>query len=222
MSKFQLSSNASEVKIMDLSKQFHCFKHLYTKIRDQHTNKADFVRYATRIMTMISEEGVSYVQSADKQITTPPGQKFDGCEIDVNNIVVVSIIRAGDSLLDAFLGVVPEAQVGKILIQRDEVTKEPILYYSKLPPLEGKHVILLDPMVATGGSAKCAIKVLLDKGADENRMTFLTVISCPYGNSSIATDFPKLQLITGCIGKIDIKIYRIIYIYIYIYTIQCR
>lgn len=203
MAKFESVSNSIQTNVMDLSKKFHCFKHLYTKIRDQNTNKVDFVKYATRIMVMISEEGLSYIQPKDIKVTTPPGQIFDGCEIDVNNVVVVSIIRAGDSLLDAFLSVAPEAQVGKILIQRDEETKEPILYYSKLPPLEGKHVILLDPMVATGGSAKCAIKILLDKGADESRMTFLSVISCPYGNQSIAADFPQLQLITGCIGKIE-------------------
>ena len=91
---------------------------------------------------------------------------------------------------ESFMGCVPSAQVGKILIQRDEATAEPVLYYSKLPSLSGKRVVLLDPMLATGGSAKCAIKVLLDAGADIKLMTFVTVLSCPEGLSNISRSYP--------------------------------
>ena len=88
------------------------------------------------------------------------------------------------------MGCVPSAQVGKILIQRDEATAEPVLYYSKLPSLSGKRVVLLDPMLATGGSAKCAIKVLLDAGADIKLMAFVTVLSCPEGLESVYNTYP--------------------------------
>lgn len=88
------------------------------------------------------------------------------------------------------MGCAPDAQVGKILIQRDEATAEPILYYSKLPPLAGKRVVILDPMLATGGSAKCAIKVLIDAGADLRQMTFVTVLSCPEGLINICGSYP--------------------------------
>ena len=85
---------------------------------------------------------------------------------------------------------VPDAQVGKILIQRDETTAQPVLYYSKLPNLDGKHIALLDPMVGTGGSAKCAINVLIDAGADVSKITFVTVLMCPEGLNNICTSYP--------------------------------
>ena len=85
---------------------------------------------------------------------------------------------------------VPHAAVGKILIQRDEETAQPILFYSKLPPLAGKRIVLLDPMLGTGGSAACAIKVLTDSGADIKQITYVTVVSCPEGLSYIANTYP--------------------------------
>ena len=159
-------------------------------------------------------------------VTTPTGASFSGESVDTSNIVAVSIIRAGDSLLgefhwpkkprcldethyycsytESFLACVPEAQVGKILIQRDEETALPKLFYSKLPPLAGKRVVLVDPMLATGGSAKCAIQVLLDAGADINHMTFVTVISCPEGLTSVSRDYPGKRKDTGCCSSSDI------------------
>lgn len=116
-------------------------------------------------------------------------------------MVAVSIIRAGDSLLDSFLKVAPEATVGKILIQRDEQTKQPKLFYAKLPNLANKYVVLLDPMLATGGSAKAAVNVLLDNGATEDRIVFLNVVSCPEGINCLLSAFPKMKIITGEIDE---------------------
>jgi len=145
-----------------------------------------------------SEEGLSYIGSVQPlTVTTPTGTQYEGLDFDPTTLVAVSIVRAGDSMLDTFLSVAPEATVGKILIQRDEATAEPILFYSKMPSLRGKHVILLDPMLATGGSAKCAIQVLLDSGAAEEHITFLNVLSCPEGVTSIMTAFPKMRIVTG-------------------------
>ncbi len=134
-------------------------------------------------------------------VVTPTGNDYAGVTYDPHSIVAVSIIRAGDSMLDSFLSVVPEASVGKILIQRDEETKEPVLYYSKLPPLESKHVILLDPMLATGGSAKAAVKVLIDKGVPEERITFFNVLCCPEGVQAMFAAYPRVKIITGAIDS---------------------
>ena len=103
-------------------------------------------------------------------ITTPVGHSYEGINIEQSNIVAISIIRAGDSMLDVFLSINPEATTGKILIQRDEATAMPVLFYSKVPDLAGKLVVVLDPMLATGGSAKVAIKICLDKGATIENM----------------------------------------------------
>lgn len=109
--------------------------------------------------------------------------------------MAVSIIRAGDSMLDVFMDVAPEASVGKILIQRDEETAQPVLFYSKLPPLAGKNVVLIDPMLATGGSARCAIEVLIKAGAEEGRITFLNVLCCPEGIRHLTAAFPGKYLL---------------------------
>lgn len=146
-----------------------------------------------------SEEGLSHIQSGltDVEIVTPTASTCKGVSLDTSNLVVVSIIRAGDAMLDSFLRICPEAAVGKILIQRDEETALPKLFYYKVPDLTGKQVILVDPMLATGGSAKAAIQILLDKGAPENRIAFFNVIACPEGVKALNEAYPGVQIITG-------------------------
>ena len=86
-----------------------------------------------------------------------------GAYINLSSIIAISIIRAGDSMLQNFLKIIPEAAVGKILIQRDEETSLPNLYYTKLPIIsKDSSVFLLDPMLATGGSVICAVKQILN------------------------------------------------------------
>eukprot|EP01035_Chromulina_nebulosa_P017301 gene17301-22838_t len=134
-------------------------------------------------MTIISEEGLS-INQQDITITTPTNIEVNGSTIDISNVVAISIIRAGDSLLDSFTTIVPEALVGKILIQRNESTAEPMLYYSKFPNLINKKIYLLDPMLATGGSAIAAIKELISNGLE-----------------NIFKEFPDITIVTGCIDE---------------------
>jgi uracil phosphoribosyltransferase len=144
-----------------------------------------------------SEEGLSYANPQKVSITTPTGSSYDGESIDTEAVVAISIIRAGDSLLDAFIKIAPAAQVGKILIQRDEETRMPVLFYSKLPPLASKKIMLLDPMLATGGSAKAAIQVVLDNGAKEEDIIMLCVVSCPEGIANVLETYPKMRIVSG-------------------------
>ena len=188
-------------KVVNLTESIKCLRHLFTKIRDSTIERREFTIYASRLMHIICEEGISYIQPISKVINTPTNNTYDGIEIDHKSIVAVSIIRAGDSMLDSFMSIAPEATVGKILIQRDEETAKPVLFYSKLPPLANKNIALLDPMLATGGSANAAIKVLIDKGAEEHRITFLNVVSCPEGIEAIQSEYPKVTIVTG---EIDI------------------
>jgi uracil phosphoribosyltransferase len=181
--------------------QCRAFKHLFTKIRDKDTSPLEFRTYAKRIMSMICEEGIAELNPASVDVTTPTGCVFNGERVDTSKIVVVSIVRAADSMLDCFLELVPEAAVGKILIQRNEETAEPQLFYDKLPPLAGKTVVLLDPMLATGGSALCAVKVLLEQGAKIEDITFFNVVSCPEGLARFAEEAPGLKVVTGCIDE---------------------
>lgn len=134
-------------------------------------------------------------------VTTPTDSIYNGQVVDTSSIVAVSVIRAGDALLESFTSIVPDAAVGKILIQRNEETKTPILFYSKLPPLESKIVILLDPMLATGGSAKTAIEVLISSGATEDNIVFINVVSCPEGITALLSKYPRIRIVTGEIDE---------------------
>jgi uracil phosphoribosyltransferase len=172
-------------------------KHLQTRIRDEKATPVAFARYAKRLMTVLCEEAIAIGYGDNTSVTTPLATGYEGQLVDESNFVAISIIRAADSMLDVFLNIFPEAIVGKILIQRDEETSLPKLYYSKVPPLAGKNVVLLDPMLATGGSALEAIKILLEKGADIEKMVFINVVAAPEGVRKIHEMYPSLRIISG-------------------------
>ena len=176
---------------------------MWTIIRDKNTLPDQFRLYARRLMRVIAEEGLSYINPVETIVQTPVDEcTFQGIRNDLHNIVVVSIIRAGDSLLDVVMELVPECAVGKILIQRNEATAEAELFYSKLPPLANKNIMLVDPMLATGGSAIVAIRILLEKpDVTQKNITFLNVVSCPEGLKNITDAYPEVTVITGCIDE---------------------
>lgn len=185
--------------LTNLQSSIRCFPHLYSKIRDQTTPPQEFARYSRRIMSILSEEGVAISCSNPIEITTPTNSTISGQAVDVSEVVAISIIRAGDSMLDTFMSIVPEAKVGKILIQRNEETAEPILFYTKFPNLTNHKIFLLDPMLATGGSAMTAIREVITRGAVEENITFINVVSSPEGIFNIFAAFPKISIVTGWI-----------------------
>ena len=143
-----------------------CLTPLFSKIRDRRTSSNDFARYSRRLMKVICEEGLACIDPLSVDIITPTNSSYIGKEVNEENLVAISIIRAGttyfstvavyqtlltydagDSMLESLLSCVPYIPVGKLLIQRNEETSEPIFYYKKFPTLEGKKVILLDPML---------------------------------------------------------------------------
>ena len=175
---------------------------LFTEMRKADNSPTTFASYARRAMRLLAEDAIAELPTKEAQITTPCG-RTTGVELDVNRICAVSIIRAGDSLLQSVLECLPEAHVGKILIQRNEESeaKEPILYYSKMPPgVEDMHVILCDPMLATGGSAICAIKTLQEKhGVKAENILFANMICCPEGLNAMAEAYPGIKIVTACV-----------------------
>jgi len=114
----------------------------------------------------------------------------------------VSIVRAGESMESGLRAVCKAVRIGKILIQRDEETALPKLYYAKLPTdISQRHVLLLDPMLATGGSATKAIEVLQEHGVPEDKIMFLNLIAAPAGIRNIRQRFPKLRIVTTAIDE---------------------
>jgi len=111
-------------------------------------------------------------------------------------------MRAGEAMEKALREVCKKIRIGKILIQRDEETAKPNLIYSKLPrDVSGRFILLLDPMLATGGSVCKAIEVLKEKGIKEDKIIFINLISCPEGIKKLNKEFPKVRIITGVIDK---------------------
>ncbi len=174
---------------------------LYTLIRDKNITRKDFIFYSDRIIRLLVEEALNFLPVNKKKIRTPTGATFLGAELN-GKICAVSIVRAGESMEKGFREVCEDVSIGKILIQRNEKTAKPILFYSKLPEdISNRYVFLLDPMLATGGSVCKAIEVLKERGVNENRIIFINLVACPEGLKRLTKEFPKVQIVTGFIDK---------------------
>nr|ODN91114.1 uracil phosphoribosyltransferase [Cryptococcus depauperatus CBS 7841] len=160
---------------------------LLTIIRDETTQRGDFVFTSDRIIRLLVEEGLNHLPVIPKKVVTPVGKEFGGVAFQ-GRICGVSIMR-GEAL---FAGLRDCCRSGKfILIQRDEETAQPKLFYVKLPDdIAQRYVLLLDPMLATGGSCIKAIEVLMEHG-----------IASPEGINNVCKRFPKLTLITAWIDE---------------------
>ncbi|KAF9280394.1 Uracil phosphoribosyltransferase, synthesizes UMP from uracil [Linnemannia elongata] len=179
-----------------------------TIIRDKNTQRADFIFYSDRIIRILVEEGLNHLPVVEKTVVTPTGKEFHGIDFQ-GRICGVSIMRAGESMEQGLRDVCRSVRIGKILIQRDEETALPKLYYAKFPPdIASRFCLLLDPMLATGGSAIKAIETLIDYGVAEERILFLNLISCPEGIAAVVAKFPAMKIVTAEIDAgLDEKLY---------------
>lgn len=119
-------------------------------IRDQGTERADFIFYSNRIIRLLVEEGLNHLPTVPRNITTPIGRSYSGVQFQ-GKICGVSIMRAGEAMENGLRDCCRSVRIGKILIQRDEETSKPRLFYAKLPEdIADRWVLLLDPMLATG------------------------------------------------------------------------
>ncbi|TFK45468.1 PRTase-like protein [Heliocybe sulcata] len=174
---------------------------LYTIIRDKDTPRGEFLFYSDRIIRLLVEEGLNHLPVVPKTVTTPTGATYEGVGFE-GKICGVSILRAGEAMEAGLREVCRSVRIGKILIQRDEETAQPKLFYSKFPQdIASRYVLLLDPMLATGGSAIKAVDVLKEQGVPEERIIFINLISSPEGLKNFCTKFPQTRVITGWIDK---------------------
>jgi len=174
---------------------------LLTIIRDKNTNRSDFIFHSNRIIRLLVEEGLNHLPVQQHMVTTPVGRTYNGVKFE-GKICGVSIMRAGESMEQALRECCRSVRIGKILIQRDEETSQPRLFYDKLPEdIANRWVLLLDPMLATGGSALMAVDVLLSRGVPEERILFLNLIASPEGAAVFAKRFPKLRVVTAFVDE---------------------
>lgn len=167
-----------------------------TIVRNKKTNTADFRAAIGRIATILAFYSLKEIPLKEITIETPV-QATEGYDIDMD-IVIVPILRAGLSLVSAIIDFVPDAKVGHLGMYRDEKTHKPVDYYSNMPPgLDSSLVLVVDPMLATGGSAEDAISFVKEHGATNIR--FISLISAPEGLNRITSKFPDVPVITAAI-----------------------
>jgi uracil phosphoribosyltransferase len=189
-------------------------------IRDKRTSRADFIFYSNRIIRLLVEEGLNHLPVVEQSITTPVGRSYLGVKFE-GKICGVSIMRAGEAMEQGLRDCCRSVRIGKILIQRDEESCMPKLFYDKLPSdIADRWVLLLDPMFATGelnlfynasdnqadfffpgGSATLAVETLIERGVPEHRILFLNLIASPSGVAEFAERFPKLRVVTSFIDQ---------------------
>lgn len=167
-------------------------------LRDVRTPPELFRRAATRISVLLAAEALRDVPTTAAAVTTPLGPA-EGSRVS-SDIVVVPVLRAGLGMLDAVLELVPRARVGHIGLQRDEMTAVASRYYSKLPrDLSSSFVLMIDPMLATGGSAVAALDLLGAAGAAD--VHIVCIVAAPEGVELVQRHYPKVSIYTPVIDQ---------------------
>jgi uracil phosphoribosyltransferase len=165
-------------------------------LRDVTTRPEVFRRMAIRISLLLAAEATRDVPSEAVSVQTPLGPAH-GRRVGAG-VVVVPVLRAGLGMLDAVLELLPNARVGHIGLQRDELTAVASQYYSKLPPdLSGSYVLMIDPMLATGGSAVAALDLLKLAGAADIRM--ICIVAAPEGIALVERHHPNVHIYTPAV-----------------------
>ncbi|MFI5792025.1 uracil phosphoribosyltransferase [Streptomyces sp. NPDC051677] len=174
---------------------------LHTVVRDRDARRKDFVFHAGRIIRLLTEAALDLLPFEPYDVTTPVGSTYRGLRC-TRKLCGVPIIRAGESMEAELRAVVPGIRIGKILIQRDKTTKQPHLYYTALPDdIADRHVLLLDPMLATGGTALAAIEVLRELGVPEEHIVFVNFITVPEGITAVCERYPGVRIVTSAIEE---------------------
>jgi uracil phosphoribosyltransferase len=153
---------------------------------------------AVRISLLLAAEATRDLPAAAGTVATPLGPA--AARVVTGDVVVVPVLRAGLGMLDAVLELIPTARVGQIGLQRDEMTAVASRYYSKLPKtLHGSFVLMIDPMLATGGSAVAALDLLREAGARDVRM--ICNVSAPEGIALVERHHPDVHIFTPVIDR---------------------
>ena len=172
-----------------------CLAHL----RDRGTGPAEFRLYLKRAATVLIFEAVRDIPLKQVRIRTPLGRAKGGMFQD-RRVVAAPVLRAGLGMLGAFLDLFPDASIGLVGLRRDEKTFRPREYYHSLPDdLSGKTTIILDPMLATGGSLLAASALLEKKGARDIRA--VTLVAAPEGVRRVERRYPDVMVYTASIDS---------------------
>ncbi|WP_439560302.1 uracil phosphoribosyltransferase [Roseinatronobacter sp.] len=173
--------------------------HKLSMMREKSLSSRDFRSLLREISQFLAYEVTRDLPLRLQTITTPVTE-MQAPVLDCPDPVLVSILRAGNGLLDGMLEVLPTARVGYIGLYRDEATLRPVQYYCKLPPeLAGRRVIVVDPMLATGHSAAAAIDLIKAAGATD--VVFQCLLAAPEGVECMARAHPDVRIVTAALDE---------------------
>lgn len=174
-------------------------EHKLAILRDKKTGTKEFRELISEIASVLCYEAMKDVKLKKVKIKTPIEEMEIG-KLEEDKYAFIPILRAGMGMLDGVLRVVPNAKIGHIGMYRDEETYQPVNYFFKVPKgIEKREVFLLDPMLATGGSAIDAIDLLKEKGV--KKIKFLCIISAPEGIEAVTKKHPDVKIYTAHIDR---------------------
>ena len=173
--------------------------HKISRLRDKNTGTNEFRALVEEIAMLMGYEALSDLPTEEIEVETP----IETCKTEViagRKLAIVPILRAGLGMVDGMLNLVPTARVGHIGLYRDPETHQPIQYYKKLPvDIDKREVIVLDPMLATGGSAVDAIHLLKEAGA--KTIKFMCIVASPEGMKALTEAHPDVQIYCGVLDE---------------------
>ncbi len=172
-------------------------EHLLTSLRDRTTSPPVFRTLAKRLALALALEALRDLPTREVRVETPLEPATGRV---LGDLVAVPILRAGLGMLEAVTELFPEVAVGYIGLERDEASLLPQSYYRKLPPVDGRHVLVLDPMLATGGSGSAACTEVKEAGRAES-IRFVCVVSAPEGIRKMQDDHPDIPIFTAAVDR---------------------
>ncbi|HKL56449.1 MAG: uracil phosphoribosyltransferase [Roseovarius sp.] len=174
-------------------------QHKLTLMREKTTSTAVFRQLLREISQLLAYEVTYELDMTNRRIETPL-QEMDAPVLAGRKLALVSILRAGNGLLDGMLELIPSARVGFVGLYRDEATLKPVQYYFKVPDyLDERMVIVVDPMLATGNSSAAAVDLLKQSGAHNIR--FLCLLAAPEGVARMKEAHPDVPIVTAALDE---------------------
>ncbi len=173
-------------------------QHKLTLMREKETSTNSFRRLLREISQLLAYEVTREMEMTTKRIETPLCE-MDAPMIDGKKLALISILRAGNGLLDGVLELIPAARVGFVGLYRDPETLQPVQYYYKVPDLKDRLTIALDPMLATGNSSVAAIDLLKKSGAKNIR--FMCLLAAPEGVARMKEAHPDVPIVTAALDS---------------------
>ena len=174
-------------------------EHKLAILRDKRTGTKEFREIISELGEMLCYEAMKDAKTYEVEVETPL-ETIKTRKINEDNYAFVPILRAGTGMLDGIINMMPNAKIGHIGMYRDEETFKPNVYFFKVPKdIQNREVLILDPMLATGGSGLDAIELLKEKGV--KHIKFLCIIAAPEGIKAIEEKHPDVQIYTTSIDR---------------------